>query len=722
MAQPLYILMLSVHGLVRAQQPELGRDADTGGQVKYVVELARALGDHAQVARVDLITRSIDDATVPGDYRVAHEQIGSKATLIRLPFGPRRYLRKEALWMCLDQLVDQCLAWIRAQDRLPDVIHGHYADAGYVGEQLSLLLGVPLVYTAHSLGRMKRSRLLASGRKESTVDRQFNFARRIQAEDQALEHAALVVASTRQEVTQQYSSYKGFAARRAVVIPPGVDLTRFSPPRWWAAFENSDTQKLLERFLREPRKPLILALCRPDTRKNIHTLVAAYAQSAPLRQLANLLVIAGTRDDVRQSEEEVRMFFSELLLDIDAYDLYGQVAIPKYHKPEHVPEIYRYVARSRGVLVNPGLNETFGLTLIEAAATGLPVIATNQGGPVEILAHCRHGMLIDPLDTDALSQTLFAALSDRERWRRWAKNGIKGAAQHYSWPAHASSYVRHISRMLDKLAKPSRGMRKRLNLQTEPSQTLAFTPQLLIADLDHTLIGDDASLRRLLAWLEQRSRRIAFCAATGRTLESALQLLREHDVAIPDVMITSVGTDIRYGARLVVDNGWRDHIRYYWRRDELLRVLATVAGLRPQPASHQSEFKLSYEFDPLQPLQIEHVYAKLRSNRLRAHLIASRGQLLDVVPVRASKGRAIRYLAYKWGVGLANVLVAGDSGNDLDMLSGDTLGVVVGGHAQELKALRGAEQVYFARATCAAGILEGIEHYRFGHRPVAKAA
>ena len=53
----LYIQMFSVHGLVRGEAPELGRDADTGGQVKYVLELARHLSAFDEVDRVDLVTR-----------------------------------------------------------------------------------------------------------------------------------------------------------------------------------------------------------------------------------------------------------------------------------------------------------------------------------------------------------------------------------------------------------------------------------------------------------------------------------------------------------------------------------------------------------------------------------------------------------------------------------------------------------------------------------------
>jgi sucrose-phosphate synthase len=710
--QPLKILMLSVHGLVRGHAPELGRDADTGGQVKYVVELARALSARADVEQVDLVTRLVDDPSVPASYRVPVESLGGNARIVRLPFGPRRYLRKEVLWPHLDQLVDRCLAWMREQQRLPDVIHSHYADAGYVGQQLSLLLGIPLVHTAHSLGREKRSRLIAAGRKPAAIDKQFNFAQRIDCEERTLEHAALVIGSTRQELDTQYAAYEGFAARRAVVLPPGVDLQRFSPPGFWDTFENSPTKALLKPFLQNLRKPVILALSRPDTRKNIGALLAAYAQSPQLRELANLVIIAGSRDDIAKADDDARMFFTELLLDIDRYDLYGSVAIPKQHRPEQVPEIYRYAARSRGVLVNPGLNENFGLTLIEAAASGLPVIATNQGGPQEIVSNCRNGLLIDPLDQSALTEALLKCLSNRQLWRRWSRSGIVGAARHYTWPAHAEKYVRVLEKILHRGRKHVR--RPKVGLLPGTDASLSAAKKLLVTDLDNTLIGDAAGLERFLHWFADHKDQVAFGVATGRTLDSTLKLLREHDVPTPDVIVTSVGTDIRYGEYLLQDSGWENLIRYFWRPDQLRLLLDTHPLLKPQPRAHCSPYKLSYWTDPAKPLALRELYSLLHQHGLRAHLVHSHGKYLDALPVRASKGRAIRYLAYKWGLRADDILVAGDSGNDLDMLSGDTLGVVVGGYGNELNALNGTQNVYFAGESFAQGILEGITHYRFG--------
>ena len=161
----LYILMISVHGLLRGQDMELGRDADTGGQITYVVELAKALGRNPQVEQIDLLTRLIEDPQVSDDYAKPEEPLSDNVRIVRLPCGPQRYLRKEMLWPHLDHMVDRCLHLIRQQGRLPDIIHTHYADAGYVGMQLSNMLGIPQVHTGHSLGRPKRQRLLDSGRK-----------------------------------------------------------------------------------------------------------------------------------------------------------------------------------------------------------------------------------------------------------------------------------------------------------------------------------------------------------------------------------------------------------------------------------------------------------------------------------------------------------------------------------------------------------------------------
>lgn len=159
----LYILLISIHGLIRGENLELGRDADTGGQTKYVVELTRALARQPTVGQVDLVTRCIRDPDVSPDYGRPIEPLDRKTRIIRIAAGPDLYLPKEELWGHLDAFTDELHSWLHRQPRRPDVLHSHYADAGYVGVRLSHLTGLPLVHTGHSLGRDKLRRLLAVG-------------------------------------------------------------------------------------------------------------------------------------------------------------------------------------------------------------------------------------------------------------------------------------------------------------------------------------------------------------------------------------------------------------------------------------------------------------------------------------------------------------------------------------------------------------------------------
>ncbi len=713
---PLYILMISVHGLIRGKDMELGRDADTGGQTTYVVELARALARHREVVQVDLLTRLVEDPAVSPDYAQVEESIGSGARILRLPFGPRRYLRKEVLWPHLDQMVDRCLHLLRQQGRLPDLIHTHYADAGYVGQQLSLLLGIPQIHTGHSLGRPKRARLLASGRKEQAIERQFHLARRIAAEEKVLAHASLVVTSTRQEVVDQYGMYQNHDPRRSIVIPPGTDTSRFSPPGRKKI--DPTIGDSVERFLSRPEKPMILTICRPDTRKNLKGLVKAYGEDPQLQEAANLVIVAGNRDDIRDLDEAQQKVLGDLLLDIDRYDLWGKVAFPKHHSADDVPELYRMAARRRGVFVNPALTEPFGLTLIEAAASGLPFVATEDGGPRDIVGNCRNGLLVNALDPSAIAAALNAALADKKQWRLWAKNGVAGVKRHYSWDAHVAKYMKAVRHLL---RRDRKRMRRQLAsvLHTDKS-TMPLVRRILVSDIDNTLIGHKEGLKELVAWLRSHAGTVAFGIATGRRLESAVKVLRSWRVPLPNVLITSVGSEINYGPKLRPDAGWANHIRYLWRRDALAEALAEIPGLELQPRENQREFKLSYNVTPDRMPPLKSLYRLLHEKNLHARLIYSHQEFLDVLPVRASKGHAIRYLAYKWGIPLRSFLVAGDSGNDEEMLVGDTLGVVVGNHSPELEPLRGLEQIYFARGHCASGILEGLDHYGFDGEKTAE--
>lgn len=302
-SQGRHLLLISVHGLIRGESLELGRDADTGGQTLYVADLARCLAQQSDVERVDLVTRRIVDPSVSSDYAQAIEPLAPGCQIVRIDAGPDEYLPKEQLWDHLDSFTDNLVTWLQQLGRTPDIVHGHYADAGYVGVRLSNLLNVPLVFTGHSLGRDKRKRLLAKGVSHADIEKSYNIERRIDAEEETLANADMVVTSTENEIQEQYGLYNYYDPGRMRVIPPGTNLEQFFPP---TDDERFAVTERLERFVRKPDKPWILALSRPDERKNILTLVEAYGESEDLQEVANLLLVVGNRDDIRDLESGAR--------------------------------------------------------------------------------------------------------------------------------------------------------------------------------------------------------------------------------------------------------------------------------------------------------------------------------------------------------------------------------------------------------------------------------
>ena len=699
----LYIVLISIHGLVRGKELELGRDADTGGQIKYVIELARTLAKHPNVNRADLLTRQVIDPKVDPSYAEPLEQLSENAYIVRIPCGPRRYLRKEVLWPYLDNFIDNALLHFRRIGHSPDVIHSHYADAGYVGARLTQLLGVPLLHTGHSLGRVKRQRLLEHGVKESTIEKQYNINQRIEAEEIALGNATLVIASTHQEVEEQYSQYENYHPRRMVVMPPGVDLSRFHPPGKTQI--NPPIKKELARFLNKPGKPMILALSRPDHRKNIDSLIHVYAKHPHLKDIANLVIVAGNRDDIFEMDKGPKEVLLNLINLIDRYDLYGMVAYPKHHSEDDIPDLFRLAAKTQGIFVNPALTEPFGLTLIEAAASGLPIVATEDGGPREIVSHCKNGLLIDPLDHEAMGEVLYKALTHREQWQQWAKNGVRGAHRHFSWESHAESYIK----IVHKIGR----VRRHTDVIVSPKSRLPTIERLLVCDIDNTLLGDNEALRQLMERLKHTHFKVGFGVATGRSFESTLKILKKNKLPIPDLLITSVGSEIHYGHRMLLETGWQQHIDYRWEPVALREAMTGLPGIRLQPESEQRTHKISYFIDPKKAPSLREITRHLRRLDLHAKIVYSHQAYLDLLPVRASKGLALRYLALKWGLASEQLLVAGDSGNDEEMLGGNTLAVVVGNYSTELERLRGKPHVHFSEGRYAWGILDGIEHYQF---------
>ncbi|KAL6213055.1 hypothetical protein ACLB2K_012503 [Fragaria x ananassa] len=692
----LYIVLISMHGLVRGENMELGRDSDTGGQVKYVVELARALANTKGVYRVDLLTRQITSPEVDSSYGEPNEMLicppdGSGscgAYIIRLPCGPRdKYIPKESLWPHIPEFIDGALGHIVNMARAlgeevnggkptwPYVIHGHYADAGEVAAQLSGALNVPMVLTGHSLGRNKFEQLLKQGRlSKEDINATYKIMKRIEAEEMGLDAAEMVVTSTRQEIEEQWGLYDGFDLKlerklrvrrrrgvsclgrympRMVVIPPGMD---FSYVTVQDAEGDGDLKSLLGsdrsqrkrnlppiwsevmRFFTNPHKPTILALSRPDPKKNVTTLLKAFGECQPLRELANLALILGNRDDIEDMSNSSSVVLTTVLKMIDKYDLYGQVAYPKHHKQSDVPDIYRLAAKTKGVFINPALVEPFGLTIIEAAAYGLPVVATRNGGPVDILKALNNGLLVDPHDQKAIEDALLKLVADKNLWTECRKNGLKNIHR-FSWPEHCRNYLSHVEHsrnrhpttrlqivpapeepMSDSLkdvddlslrfsvdgdfkhnsehdaATRQRELIEAITRMTSSNSTAAATycpgrrQRLFVIAVDcydqngngtHTFQEIISSVKKA-ASLGFGQGRVGFVLLTGSSLQETVKAFKGCQVSIEefDALVCKSGSEMYYPWRdLAADADFETHIEYRWPGENVRSMVPRLAIL-----------------------------------------------------------------------------------------------------------------------------------------------
>ncbi len=393
--------------------------------------------------------------------------------------------------------------------------------------------------------------------------------------------------------------------------------------------------------------------------------------------------------------------------------------------------------------MNPALTEPFGLTLLEAAACGLPLVATDDGGPRDILQRTSSGLLVDVSDLDALQDGVETSLADPERWRRWSENGIEAVSRHFSWNAHVCGYLGEAAAAARdaQVLRPSRWFRGAsgaakgggeavpVPVLELPAAPLAAPQRLLLLDLDVSLASpDDASLgelrRRLLA-----DPSLAVGVFSGRSFKAATQRFAELHLPTPRVTITQAGTDIRFLQPAVLSAGappaplyeidtlWQRQIGRHWQRPAVVEAMAELElRLRLQDESEQGPYKVSYVLQ-----EPDHGILPLVRQALRSHSLQARPHLfhhwfLDVLPLTASKAEAIRYVALRWQLPLSSILVGVSQQGDGELLQGLPLGVVPQDHDPSLETLRGHRRVYFSSRPQAWGLLDGLDHHRFLRR------
>ena len=234
---------------------------------------------------------------------------------------------------------------------------------------------------------------------------------------------------------------------------------------------------------------------------------------------------------------------------------------------------------------------------------------------------------------------------------------------------------------------------------------------MLVSDVDNTLLGDDGATARFAAFYHEQKPRMRLALNSGRFYESLMQSVQDTPLPLPDAIIGGVGTDIRFPPQGGWLETWHDEIRDGWDAQRVKQALRGIDGLELQPAEFQSAYKLSYYYYDATPEQLNALDETLRAAGLSAKMVYSSQRDLDFLPQKADKGTASAFLAAHWGLGKPQVMASGDSGNDIKLFEQGFKGIVVGNAHGELLDLKGDDNIYFAQAHYADGVLEGIRHW-----------
>lgn len=236
------------------------------------------------------------------------------------------------------------------------------------------------------------------------------------------------------------------------------------------------------------------------------------------------------------------------------------------------------------------------------------------------------------------------------------------------------------------------------------------TSLILATDLDGTFAGGSAADRELLQQTLARLPGAVLIYVTGRSVPATREIIRELPLPQPDLLIADVGTSVRGGPDLEPVEEIESQLDAVWPGADTIRQrLVGVPGLEEQEV--RPPRRVSYWIrEGSMDAAIDRAAAALGD--LNLDLVASAGVYLDVLPPGVNKGTTLRRVLRWLERGDADVVVAGDTLNDLALFETGLCGVVVGNCEAALRErVSGREHLFFAGGEGAAGILEGLRHF-----------
>lgn len=244
---------------------------------------------------------------------------------------------------------------------------------------------------------------------------------------------------------------------------------------------------------------------------------------------------------------------------------------------------------------------------------------------------------------------------------------------------------------------------------------------LLSSDLDGTLAGHPPATSRFRSRWDalDPGLRPVLVYNSGRLADDILTFVDDVGLPAPDYVIGGVGTMLagpRHSARPAHFTDLEHFTRRLsegWSLEKVDAVLGSLKDTVRQPDIYQHAFKSSWYLHDASPDVLAGIERALDEAGLSVTMIYSSGRDLDILPRSADKGQALAWLCNELGIGLDEVVVAGDTNNDRSMFDlPGARGIVVANALPELRDMaRDNPLIYSAKEQFALGVVEGLVHW-----------
>ncbi|MCH2407621.1 MAG: glycosyltransferase [Acidimicrobiales bacterium] len=384
------LAVLSMHTSPLAQ-PGIG---DGGGMNVYVREVSSALEEAGISSTV--FTRRVDKETP----KVM--AFGNGLKVVQIDAGDFS-LRKEELFSVVEDFTNGVEEFLITEDQ-HDALLANYWLSGSAAHQLKHNLNMPLITSFHTLARVKA----ASG------DKSFGYEERIKVESEVIGCSDVILSNSSFETDQLVSHY-GADPSRIEIVPPGVDHSIFNPAC------KSEARRLLN--LSEQKTLLFVGRIQPL--KGVDLAISTLAE---LEDKDARLILIGSSSGMEGPSEQRRI--TKMVKELG---LTNRVLFVEPQPHEKLVNWYR----AADVLLMPSRSESFGLVALEAAACGLPVVASEVGGLQTIVENGLSGYLINDRDPWSYAAHVSKIIDDSGKAEEMSEEAVE-RSKSFTWSVTAA--------------------------------------------------------------------------------------------------------------------------------------------------------------------------------------------------------------------------------------------------------------------------------------------